>query len=73
MIVPPALLSGGHANRLLDKQRELSRLLLEVANMRVDRIRHLHPIKDSVADLPVRIWRMRKATKLTSLKPTTGR
>jgi len=35
MIVPPALLSGGHANQLEQTSKGSPCLLLEMANMRV--------------------------------------
>jgi hypothetical protein len=35
MIVPPALLSGGHANQLEQTSNDSPCLLLEMANMRV--------------------------------------
>jgi hypothetical protein len=38
MIVPPALPSGGHADQLEEQAMEFACLLLEVANMRVDKI-----------------------------------
>jgi hypothetical protein len=38
MIVPPALPSGGHAEQLEQTSKEFPCLLLETANMRVDRI-----------------------------------
>jgi hypothetical protein len=38
MIVPPALLSGGHAEQLEQTSKDFPCLLLEMANMRVPRI-----------------------------------
>jgi hypothetical protein len=35
MIVPPALLSGGHAEQLEQTSKDFPCLLLEMANMRV--------------------------------------
>jgi hypothetical protein len=35
MIVPPALLSGGHAEQLEQTSEDFLRMLLEMANMRV--------------------------------------
>jgi hypothetical protein len=39
MIVPPALLSGGHAEQLEQTSKDFPCLLLEMANMRVPRHR----------------------------------
>ena len=51
MIVPPALPSGGHAEPLERTSKEFPCLLLEMANMRVDRIQHLVPSSDGGDDL----------------------
>jgi hypothetical protein len=44
MIVPPALPSGGHAEQLEGQARNFPCLLLETANMRVQRFHETTPI-----------------------------
>jgi hypothetical protein len=44
MIVPPAVPSGGHAEQLEQTSEDFSRLLLETANMRVQRFHGTTPI-----------------------------
>ena len=53
MIVPPAMPSSGRTEQLDEREKKFLRLLLEMANMRVDGIQRLAPAVDGGDDLIV--------------------
>ena len=50
MIVPPAMPSSGRTEQLDEREKKFLRLLLEMANMRVDGIERLVPVFDGGDD-----------------------
>ena len=50
MIVPPAMPSSGRTEQLDEREKKFLRLLLEMANMRVDGIQRLVPAFDGGDD-----------------------